>query len=335
MATAVMNLKSFNFQTMTKKGEIIKGINDGGLWALSKHNERKELDFKQETKFIKSKHSNNDNIDLNRSKDNIYYKNLTPAAVKDLEDKQKRKNGVGAFSLVFDFQDLRQDTIKNFGKIINGKNKSNATMFKNLILEFLEEQGISERFEILEMALHLDEKNPHFHLLFSAWDNKKNDWGYNDFFSPKGEPQIVKDKKGEIIYLKENRGKKRGEFKLDENGNKIPKTERIRTSKVQQFQDSWGQFIETKSKNMIKNKKEFSSMLSYTNSVYREFTEQQKEKLEKLRQKEKQYYTSSAEYKKKNKMEFLRELAEFNNEALEVSNRVQQKKKTTTLKANK
>jgi hypothetical protein len=311
---------------MKKGGETIKGINDGGLWALSKHNERKELDFTQETKFIKSKHSNNDNIDLSRSKDNIYYKNLTPEAVKNLEKKQKRKNGVGAFSMVFDFQDLRQNTIENFGKIVEGKNKSNAQVFKKLIEEFLKEQGISERFEMLEMVLHLDEKNPHYHILFSAWDNKKNDWGYNEFFSPKGEPQIVKDKKGEIIYLKENRGKNRGKFKLDSNGNKIPKTERIRKSKVQDFQNAWGEFLEKKTKNQISNKKEFSSMLSYTNSVYREFTKEQKEKLEELRKKEKQYYSSTPEQQQKNKNIFLRELAEFNSIALEVSKKVQSKK---------
>lgn len=319
MATAIMHIENFNFSTMKKNGEIRRGISEGGLFALSKHNERTELDFTQENKFIKSKKSNNEHIDKTKSQDNIYYKKLSGKAVAALEEKKVRKNGVGAFSLVFDFQDLKDESISDFGK-------NHSQKFKNLIDEFLEKFGITERFEILENVLHLDEKNPHFHFVFSAWDNKKNEWGYNEFFNSISEPEIVKDKNGEVLYQIENRGAKKGKFKLDEFGNKIPKTKKIYKSKIQDFQNEWKSFIEEKTKNKISNKKEFSSMLAFTNSVYREFTKEQKAKLTELRQMEKVYYASSDENKKINKNKFLMELVKFNDVALEISDRLNNNK---------
>lgn len=321
MATGIMNFKSYNFETRSKGGEIEKGINEGGLWALKKHNEREHLDFTQETKFVKSKFSGNDNIDLKKSQDNIYYKRLKKSDIEELEKKQTRKNGVGAFSIVFDFQDLKKEVKDHFGKMRNDK-KSYAEIFKKIIDDFLEKEGISERFEILESVLHLDEENPHFHILFSGWDKKENKWGYNDFISPKTAPRIAKDKKGEVIYQKEPRGKNKGKFKLDKNGNKIPKTIQSRTSRMQEFQDKWGEHLEKRTKSKLSNKKSKKSMLHFSQSVYKEFPKEVKEELKELRKLEKIYYAANEYEKQKMENNFLTRLMKFNRVALKISDKI-------------
>ena len=77
-----------------------------------------------------------------------------------------------------DIQDLTDEDLAKF------HDKPYATQHAKMILAYLKEQGILEHFELLELVCHNDEKNPHYHLTFSAYDSLSKDWAYNDFFSP-------------------------------------------------------------------------------------------------------------------------------------------------------
>jgi len=131
---------------------------------------------------------------------------------------------------------------------------------------------------------HNDEKNPHFHLTFSAYNKQKQDWGYNEFFSPiVAQEPIIKN--GEAIYQKYNRGKQRGEYKLDNEGNKVPKTQAVRKSILQNLQDDWNDFL-VKHNQPYRNKKQFSSLLQYGKGTWKSFSQETKEKVYEIRKKE-------------------------------------------------
>jgi len=276
--TAVLSLKFYNFAN-NNNGE--RGILNGCLSALSKHNLRQEINRKME---IKRKQKTN--INEAESINNIVVQSLDYAEIDRIKQLQKdtktRKNGVGAFSLVFDFknQDKEQFDIKAHNE---------------LIYEYLADIGMSDRFEQLESVWHMDEKSVHCHVLFSGYDRYKARFAVNDYFSPKGEPEPKRDKKGNIIFKKIANGKKRGEFQLDENGNKTPKLEAKRRNGTQWLQDTFSKYLEC---NNFKysNKKEFSSMLQFPNAIWRGFSEVTKEAVYHFRKLENEFY----ELKKKN-----------------------------------
>lgn len=311
MATAVLRMETRNFATMKRKGEEVLGIDKGGLWALSKHNERKEVNYAYE---VKSKQSRKDAIDETRTKENIYYKRLSPAAVNDLQEKEHRKNTAGAFEMVFDFQDLREETLKNF-------KQNQEKKLKTLVEKFLEEQGISERFETLEMVLHLDEKNPHFHILFSGWDKIEQKWGYNDFFNPVEEKVAKRDKDGKKIPKKHNRGKLKGQV-MEIDGEIQYKTEDKRKNGAQFMQDTWGEFLETYTKGKMRNKKVFASMLQFNNYVWSRFSDEEKELVYSTRKIETEYYSEEEQGRRiKLKKQLLENTSKMVNRGLEIQDK--------------
>lgn len=271
--TAVLRIETINFATLSKGGKVIKGIDDGGLYGLQKHNNRTEYNLDYE---VKSKRTTN--IDKSKSKHNHYFKKLTSNKIETLKNIPHRKNQVGAFQMVFDFQDLTDSQKDKF------RNEQYAKQKLKMILTFLKQQGILEKFNLLEAVLHNDEKNPHLHLCFSSIDNNTNNWGYNEFFSPIVDNKIVK-KNGEVLYQKHNRGKLKGKYKLDSNGNKIPKTQAVRANNIQKLQDDWDNFLLVNDLG-YRNKKEYSSILQFPKLLWRKFDEQLREKIYAIRKKE-------------------------------------------------
>lgn len=273
--TAVLRLETINFSTMKRGNEEVKGIDDGGMSALMKHNNRTQI---QETYEVKSKRDTE--IDIQRSKYNITFKEMNYKKIKNLQNIPHRNNQAGAFQMVFDFQDLEEFERKQFYNKDYSKNKA------NMILAYLKEQGILERFELLELIIHNDEKNPHFHLTFSGFDKISNNWGVNEFFRPIVDyaPQY---KNNEPIYKKIDKGKDRGKYLLDENGNKIIKTQAVRKSILQDIQDNWNDFL-IKNHQPYRNKKEITSLLQFKKSIWRRFSKETKEIVYLLRQREKE-----------------------------------------------
>lgn len=273
--TAVLRIETINFATLNRGGEIIKGIDDGGMYGLLKHNNRTEYNTNYE---VKSKRTSN--IDKSKSKYNHYFKRLTSKKIETLKNIPHRKNQVGAFQMVFDFQDLTDSQKEKF------KNEKHAKSKLKMILVFLKQQGVLEKFNLLEAVLHNDEPegNPHIHLCFSAIDNNTNSWGYNEHFSPIVGKEIVK-KNGIIQYQKHNRGKFKGKYKLDTNGNKIAKTQAVRANIIQKLQDDWDDFLLVNNLG-YRNKKEYSSILQFPKSLWRRFDESLKEKIYAIRKRE-------------------------------------------------
>lgn len=271
--TAVMRIETINFTTLKRGTREVRGITDGALYGLMKHNSRKKFNKSFE---VKSKQATN--IDSNRSHFNHYFKKMNTSHIKKIETITHRKNQVGAFQMVFDFQDLVEEDSIKFHNIDYAKQKA------KLILAYLKEQNILEHFELIEMINHNDEKNPHFHLTFSAYDTQNQGWGYNEFFSPIVSYKPIM-KNGEAIYQKYNRGKQRGEYKLDNRGNKTPKTQAVRKPILQNLQDSWNDFL-IKHNQPYRNKKEFSSLLQYGKGTWRSFSQETKEKVYAIRKKE-------------------------------------------------
>ena len=272
--TAVLSLKFYNFvNNNNNNGE--RGILSGCLSALSKHNLRQEINRKME---IKRKQKTN--INEAESKNNIVVQSLDYEEIDRIKQLQKdtktRKNGVGAFSLVFDFknQDKEQFDIKAHNELIN---------------EYLADIGLSDRFEQLEFVWHMDEKSVHCHVLFSGYDRYKARFVVNDYFSPKGEPEPKRNKKGNVIFKKIANGKDRGKFQLDNNGKQIPKLEAKRRNGAQWLQDTFSEYLDCN--NLIyTNKKEFSSLLQFSNSVWRGFSDETKEAVYHFRKLEDEFY---------------------------------------------
>ena len=269
--TSVLSLKFYSFAN-NKNGE--RGILSGCLTALSRHNLRQEVNTKLE---IKRKQQTA--INEEQSHSNIVVKGLDYSKIDTIKQQQKetntRKNGVGSFSLVFDFKE--QDT-----------HKFDTQAHNELINQYLESIGLLERFELLEFIWHFDEKSIHCHLLFSGYDQLHNKFAVNDFFSPKGEPEPMKDNQGNVIYKKIANGKNRGEFEL-KNGQRVPKMEAKRRNGTQWLQDEFSAYLE-QNDFIYSNKKEFSSMLQFPNGIWRSFDEATKEAVYYFRDLENLYF---------------------------------------------
>ena len=288
--TCVMRIETINFATLNRSGELVKGINDGGLHGLMKHNNREEINTNYE---VKSKRATN--IDILKSKYNYYFKKLTNQKIEKLKQLPKKKiDTAGAFQVVFDFQDLPEIERSKFFNEDYSKDKA------KLILAFLKEQNILQEFELLEMVLHLDEKNPHFHLCFSAFSNSKSKFAYNEFFSPIVSYEPVLDKNGNNTFKKINRGKNKGKYELDEQGERILKTVPIRKSILQSLQNYFNDFL-IKNQTPYRNKKEFTSLLQFPKSVWHKFPDTLKQKIYDIREKEK---IMNIQRKKQNKNEY-------------------------------
>lgn len=288
--TCVMRVETINFATLKRSAETVKGINEGGMHGLMKHNLREDINTKYE---VKSKRATN--IDKSKSKYNQYYKKLSNKKIEKLKTlPKKKKDTAGAFQMVFDFQDLPEIERQKFFSEKYSKQKA------KLILSFLKEQGILKEFELLELVLHLDEKNPHFHLCFSAFSISKSKFAYNEFFSPIVDNEPVLDKNGLKVFKKINRGKNKGEYELDSNGDKILKTRPVRKSILQGLQNSFNDFL-IKNHTPYRNKKEYTSLLQFPKSVWHRFPEDLKQKIYTIREKEK---LMNMKRKKKNNKEY-------------------------------
>lgn len=269
--TAVLSLKFYSFAN-NKNRE--RGILNGCLSALSRHNLRMEINNKYE---IKKKQQTV--INEEESQNNIIEKSLDYSKIDIIKQQQKdtktRKNGVGAFSLIFDFKNQNKEDF-------------DADAHNTLINEYLAEIGLSDKFELLEFVWHFDEKSIHCHLLFSGYDKQKEKFSVNDFFSPKGEPKPIKDAQGNIIYKKIANGKDRGKH-IIENGYKVPKLQAKRRNGTQWLQDEFSSYLK-ENDFVYSNKKEFSSILQFPNGIWRNFDEQTKEAVYYFRDLENLYY---------------------------------------------
>lgn len=230
--TAVLRFGKRSFaNTIEKNGDTLLGIDAGGLYALKNHNERFELSNRFE---IRSKRRTN--IDAEKSSANIVYKTMSSASIEKIKKQEHRANTVGAFELSFDFQDLTKQERENF----------DTNHYKAIIGEFLAHYGISERFELIELVYHQDEKNPHFHAVFSGFDLIAQKFRVNDFFSPKD-------------------------------------AQKNRINGFQRFQDGWGEFLQA---HEMRHKKKHRSKLRFSNFVYSQFDKETKERINLIRRAE-------------------------------------------------
>lgn len=171
--TAVLRFEKRNFaNTIEKDGGTLLGIEGGSLYALKNHNEREAISQRFEVRSKRRTH-----IDPQKASGNIVYKTMTSDAIEKIKKQEHRANTVGAFELVFDFQDLTKEERENF----------DPAHYKAMISEYLEKSGISERFELLGLVFHQDEQNFHFHAVFSGFDSIAQKFAVNDFFNPKNE----------------------------------------------------------------------------------------------------------------------------------------------------
>ncbi|MCW8895539.1 hypothetical protein [Sulfurimonas sp.] len=277
--TAVLRIEKRNFADTKTKNGLVRGVDNNSLAATKKHNERLEINHRYE---MKSKQRTN--INEENSYKNVYFKRMSFEQIKKIKEKPHRSNSVGAFELVFDFQDLTEDEINSF----------DVLQHKALIDEFLEEQPLEKKFELLSYVYHGDEKNPHFHLVFSGWNQEEQSFNFNDEFNPKkkGEPFLTSD--GNPVFLKHNRGKQKSKYLLDEHGNKQIKYEMIRENGVQKLQDKWGTYL--KDNNFrYSHKKKFTSLLQFPNYIWHSFDSNAQNKVLLIRELEKERIKSITE----------------------------------------
>jgi hypothetical protein len=241
--TAVLRFEKRSFADKITKNGTIKGVDSGGLYALKKHNEREEINPNYE---VKSKRT--DHIDPTKSSANIYYKRMTSEEIKRIQKAEHRANAVGAFEFVFDFQDLSNLERENF----------DAEAHKKLIEEFFEASGITQKFDLLSFVFHLDEKNPHFHAIFSGQDKTQN-----------------------------------GKFLVNDHFNKL-RADGSRENGTQLLQNSWSEHLEANA-NRYKNKKDFISALGFSNGIYRRFDKETKERIDLIREAEKLFIRAKQE----------------------------------------
>ena len=276
--TSVCRLQFYNF-AKSKDGR--RGINDNALVALSKHNIREKISYVMEIKKKQAKH-----IKTDKSKNNICYKQLDYLEIDKIKQQKKetkaKSNAVGAFQMVFDFT----EKVENF----------DSEAHKELLLNYLDEIGMLDRFELLEVVLHIDEEKnkPHFHVLFSGFDKINQKFAVNDFFSPKGEKKVLTDIDENIIYKKFKNGKHRGEYELDKNGQKIPRLEAYRRNGAQWLQDTYSEYLQNNNY-VYSNKKEFSSLLQFPNGIWRKFSTETKESIYYFRELENLFHQTKKE----------------------------------------
>jgi len=255
--TAVLRIQKINFGDKQESSKVVRGIQNGGLIALKLHNERKDVNVRLEMKSKQATH-----IDEARSNKNLYFKELSFSEIIKLKQKEHRNNSVGAFEMVFDFQDLTESEHENFDPIKH----------KSLIDKFIKEHEKISNFDIISFTYHADEKNNHFHVQFSGWNENSCSFNFNEIFNPKVQGDAMLDKDGNQIYIKHNRGKLRGEYKLDENGEKIKKFQMVRENGTQKLQDTWAVHLKENG-NKYTHKKAFTSVLHFSKSVWNKFEE--------------------------------------------------------------
>lgn len=273
--TSVVRMQFHSLGNQSADGR--RGINAGALAALSRHNIRDKIDYAIEMrKGKKATH-----IDTSLSNQNICYRQLDFDEIKTIKQQKKqtgaKNNAVGSFELVFDFT----ENVHTF----------DASAHNEMVMGFLKEIGLLERFKLLEMVLHLDEERekPHFHIVFSGFNQELGKFAVNDFFSPKGEQKILRDKNGDILYKKVKNGKHRGEFELDAYGAKIPMMEAYRRNGAQWLQDSYAQYL-IDNDFKYSNKKKWSSALQFPNGIWRKFDQATKNAVYYFRDLENLYY---------------------------------------------
>ena len=286
--TAVLRLQKINFADKRETDGFVRGIESGGLIALKKHNERLEVNVRCEIKSKQATH-----IDAKRSHRNHFFKQMSFDAVREIKSKPYRSNSVGSYELVFDFQDLTEDEVENF----------DVMEHKLMIDAFIKEQEFGSKFELLSYAYHGDEKNPHFHLLFSGWNADERKFNFNDVFNPKRQGEPLLDASGNPVFLRHNRGKLKGEFQLDKSGNKIPKFNMVRENGTQKLQDAWGSFLSEQG-NVYQHKKKFSSLLHFPKNIWFRLDETTKKRVYLIRKME----TERLRALKEQDMNYLKEL---------------------------
>lgn len=268
---AVLNMKFYKFAD-TKND---KGINSGSMVSIEKHSAREDIQIKRCE--IKSKQRTN--IDRSLSKNNIVIKRLDYSKIGEMKKRKHKSSSVGAFGLVFDFQDSE---IESF----------DVSIHTTMINDFLAESGIVEHFEILSIHCHLDEKNPHYHVMFDGFDRIKEKYAVNDFFSPLGEHKQVLNDDGSKRYKKTPKGK----YKLDLEGNKIPYTEQVRENGAQNLQNSWDEYLK-RHEFVYTAKKQHTSLLSINRRVWRDMSEEDKDTVFYFRKLETLYNTTKSKNK--------------------------------------
>jgi hypothetical protein len=268
--TAVLRIQKINFGDKQEASKLVRGIHSGSLVAIKRHNERTDINVRLEMKSKQATH-----IDEARSNKNLYFKGMSFYDIDSLKRKEHRLNSVGAFEMVFDFQDLTEYEIENF----------DAIKHKSLIDKFINEHEKINNYKILSYSLHLDEKNPHFHIVFSGWNDNSNAFDFNEVFNPKVQGEKMLDKNGNQIYLKHNRGKLRGEYQLDENGEKIKKYQMVRENGTQKLQDAWAVHLKEHG-DKYTHRKAFTSVLHFAKGVWNRFNETTKQKIYLIREME-------------------------------------------------
>lgn len=268
--TAVLRIQKINFADKRETDGLVRGVDSGGLIALKKHNERQDINVRYEMKSKQATH-----IDEEQSHRNLFFKRMTFDAIRQLKSKPHRSNSVASFELVFDFQDLNEEEIEGF----------DVLQHKNMIDEFLKNQVLGTKYELLSYAYHGDEKNPHFHLVFSGWDKDERAFNFNDVFNPKQKGEPLLDENGTPVFVKHNRGKLKGQFQLDEDGQKIQKFNMVRENGTQKLQDAWGDYLQENG-NLYQHKKYFTSILHFPNYVWHRFDETTKQRIYLIREME-------------------------------------------------
>jgi hypothetical protein len=161
--------------------------------------------------------------------------------MKELYNQAKRKDSLIAVNLVFDFKLLTDDQKQNF----------DIERHAELIQGFLKEIGLSTEHELLGLAYHGTEMNPHYHALISG-KNREGRFKLNDFLNPKND-------KG---------------YRSKQN--------------MYDLQEKWGAYL--KEHTYYKHKKKYPSVISWSDRVWRLFTNEQRSKSYELRQAEQNYH---------------------------------------------
>ena len=255
---------------------------DGGeIWSIHKHNAREELGIVKDNEL---KLMQNTSIDASLSKNNKCFKRMSWDKLKALKEKPHRKNTAGAFEIVFSMQNENAKLNEEF----------DVNEHKKLIENFLNEFGITSRFDVLEFVYHGDEgigkPHHHFHITLSGWDNslEEGKFNINGFFSPVIAEAFQYDNKGNQLFKKIDKGKDRGKLVYNDKGKPIPKTKPIRSDGMQNFQNAWELYLLKNTKYW--NKKPYTSMLQIPKSLYKTMSHEDKIQLFNFRELEKIKY---------------------------------------------